>query len=96
MTRCSYLGDIGAHVAKWIRYYTRFDNSSVPTQRVSVRAGEIYVEAGKKIEENPEVYKAEVHATQHALESGDEKLVTLWKETAQKCLDDIHAINNEL
>lgn len=68
----------------------------MPKERVSMRAGAIYVAAGQKIDEDPDIYKAHVHDIQHQLESGDEKLVKIWKETAQKCLDDIHAINNEL
>jgi len=86
------MGDIGAHVAKWIRYYTRFDNSPIPETNASVRAGQIYVLATKKIEENPDSYKAEVHETQRLLESGDVVLNALRQQTRTACLADMMAI----
>lgn len=96
VTRCSYFGDIWAHVAKRMRYYTTFDKSPVPTERVSMRAGKIYAKAGKKIDEDPETYKQAIHDIQHKLENKDPSLYPIRKETAQKCLEDIRAINHEL
>lgn len=92
LTRCSYMGDIGAHVAKWIRYYTRFDNSPIPETNASVRAGQIYVLATKKVEEDSDSYKAQIHETQRLLESGDVVLNALRQQTRTACLADMMAI----
>lgn len=94
--RCSYMGDIGAHVAKWIWYYTKYVNETVPDFHVSERAGEIYAKATEKVGEDKERYWAEIHAIHKRLEEGDPTLVPLRKETATKCLEDIRAINTEL
>ena len=77
-------------------YYVNFDKSDVPSEMVGLWAGKIYVAAGKKIDEDPDRYKQEVHEMHKRLESDEEELVAIRKDTAQKCLDDIHAINNEL
>ena len=96
VVRCSYMGDIGAHVAKWVWYYTNFSNAPIPDTHVSERAGELYALATEKVGEDKERFGAEIHAIHKRLEEGDPTLVPLWKETAAKCLEDMHAINAEL
>lgn len=63
-----YPGDIGAHVAKWIWYYQNFCNEAFPADNLSKRVGEIYTLATKKVDENPELYKAQISDLQKALE----------------------------
>lgn len=55
-----YPGDIGAHVAKWIWYYQNFSNAEIPTENLSKWVGELYTAATKKVDENPELYKAQI------------------------------------
>ena len=90
------MGDIGAHVAKWVWYYTNFSNAPIPDTHVSERAGELYALATEKVGEDKERFGAEIHAIHKRLEEGDPTLVPLWKESAAKCLEDMHAINAEL
>jgi arginyl-tRNA synthetase len=96
VVRCSYMGDIGAHVAKRIWYYINFSNAPIPADQVSERAGELYAKATEKVSEDKERWGAEIHAIHKRLEEGDPTLVPLRKETAAKCLADMHAINTEL
>lgn len=94
--RCCYIGDIGAHIAKWIRYYTTFDNSSIPTTNINERAAAIYAKAWKKIEENPELYKPQVHEIHKKLEDWDEKLTKLRIKTRDLCLETFKEYFREL
>ena len=51
----TYMGDIGTHIAKWLWYYNNFVEDSekeIPTKEVSKWFGNIYLAAGKKLEEN--------------------------------------------
>jgi arginyl-tRNA synthetase len=71
----SYMGDIGTHVAKWLWYYNNFVDSTkknVPEKEVSKWFGNIYLAAGKKLDENPD-FKKDVDDLQVNLMT-DEKL----------------------
>jgi len=68
----TYNGDIGTHVAKWLWYYYNFldkDKKEIPNKDISKWFGEIYISAGKKESENPEVYKKEIDNLQVRLMS---------------------------
>src|SRR3989344_2656603 len=93
--RVSYMGDVGAHVAKWIWYFNKFYKGSIPKKNVSKWAGEIYTEATKK-SDGDEKYKEEINEVHKKLEEGDKKLVELWKKTRTLCLDDLYEIFDEL
>src|SRR3989338_4832878 len=93
--RVSYMGDVGAHVAKWILYFNKFYKGSIPKKNVSKWAGEIYTEATKK-SDGDEKYKEEINEVHKKLEEGDKKLVELWKKTRTLCLDDLYEIFDEL
>ena len=90
--RVSYMGDVGAHVAKWIWYFNKFYKGSIPKKNVSKWAGEIYTEATKK-SDGDEKYKEEINEVHKKLEEGDKKLVELWKKTRTLCLDDLYEIS---
>ena len=93
--RVSYIGDVGAHIAKWIWYYTSFYRGGVPSANVGVWAGQIYSKATLKSSEK-EFYKDEIDAIHKRLEEGDKDLVSLWKKTRKLCLDDFKSIYKEL
>ncbi len=93
--RVSYMGDVGAHVAKWVWYFNNFYRGKIPKENVSKWAGEIYTEATRKSEDNEE-YEKEINEVHRKLEEGDKKLLSLWKKTRKLCLDDIYNIFNEL
>ena len=93
--KSSYMGDIGAHVAKWIWYFTKYYEGKIPKTNVSKWSGQIYTKATLKSKEN-EKYLNEIHEIHKKLEDGDKNLVKLWKETRKLCLDDIWNIVKEL
>jgi arginyl-tRNA synthetase len=96
--KCCYPGDIGAHVAKWIWYYLNFypEKGNFPSKNFTKWVGELYTLATKKVEENPDQYKAEIGALQKKLEDGDPELQKIWKETRELCLIDMKKIFAEL
>ena len=95
--KCSYPGDIGAHVAKWLWYFINFyEEKTLPTVNFSKWVGELYTKATLKVDENPDQYKKEIEDLQKNLEDGDEELVKLWKETRKLCLEDLEHICQEL
>lgn len=55
-------------MAKWIWYYQNFCNEAFPSENLSKRVGEIYTLATKKVDENPDLYKAQISDLQKALE----------------------------
>jgi arginyl-tRNA synthetase len=94
--RCCYIGDIGAHIAKWIRYYTSFDRSPIPNTHINERAATIYAKAGEKINENPEIYKSQINETHKKLEDGDKELTELRIKTRDLCLETFKEYFQEL
>lgn len=93
--RVSYMGDIGAHVAKWIWYFNKFYKGNIPKENVGKWAGNLYTLASIKEEEN-EMYKDEINDVHKKLEEGDKELVRLWKKTKDLCLKDFWKIYKEL
>jgi arginyl-tRNA synthetase len=93
--KANYPGDIGTHVAKWIWCYTKFHKNEKPKGRIGEWFNNIYVEACKKIGENP-AYEDEVKEILKKIEAGDKKLVEIWKKTREWSLNDFKRIYNEL
>ncbi len=98
MIKCCYPGDIGAHVAKRIRYYTNFypEKGQFPTQNFTRRVGQLYTDATRKVDENPDLYKSQIEDFQKQLEDGDPELQKIRKETRELCLLDMKKIFAEL
>jgi arginyl-tRNA synthetase len=94
--KCCYPGDIGAHVAKWIWYYLNFTSQILPTEQFTKWVGQLYMQATLKVDENPDVYKADIEALQKQLEEGEPTLTQIWQETRQRCLTDLQHILAEL
>ena len=96
VVKCSYPGDIWAHVAKWLWYYTKFYQWEMPKENFSKWVWILYTEATRKVDENPDVYKPEIADLQKNLEDWDPELVKIWKETRELCLQDMKKIFAEL
>lgn len=96
--RSAYGGDIGAHVAKWIWYYTNFTDQTYPSDpaEFGIWSWNIYQEATRKIDENPEEYKEQIHETQRLLESWDDGLNTIWRETRELSIAWLQSAFDEL
>lgn len=91
-----YPWDIGAHVAKWIWYYTNFFQGDFPEKNFTKRAGELYAAATKKVDENKETFQEQIHELQKKLEDWDIELNKVWQKTRTLCLDDMKKIFEEL
>lgn len=91
----SYMGDVGAHVAKWLWYFKKFYKGSIPKVNICKWSGEIYT-AATKISEGSEEYQKEIQDVHVKLENGDKALVKLWKKTRKLCLDDFWKIQKQL
>ncbi len=92
----SYIGDIGAHVAKALWGLQKFHAGEVfAKEDRAKKLGEIYAEATAALEADPEV-KKEIDELQQKLEGGDKELRALWSETREWSLDEFKEIFKEL
>ena len=81
----NYIGDIGAHVAKWLWFYTKFYKNGIPKKNIDKWLGKIYADADKKYKSH-EKYHEEVAEVLKKLEAGDKKLIKLWQQTRKLSL----------
>jgi len=90
VVRANYQGDIGPHVVKCLWSLLNFKEKP-PKQNRLRWLGEIYSKANKKIAGDEKLEK-EIREMTKALYEGDKKLVKLWKQTRQWCLDEFDEI----
>lgn len=93
--RANYQGDTGMHVAKWLWCYTSFHNNEEIKQDEAWFA-HIYVEAVKKLAENPDYTKEVEEINKKLDEKKDKELIALWKKTRKVCLDSLETIYKQL
>lgn len=91
----SYMGDIGAHVAKCLWALEKFHQHDELPENKGKYLGKIYTEGSQKVEANPD-FKKEVDEIQQKLENGDKKWLALWKKTRQWSLDEFAQIHKIL
>lgn len=91
----SYVGDIGAHVAKCLWGLKKFHAGAEPGEERGKFLGQVYADATKRVDEN-EAYKEEIAAVQRKLEARDPELTALWEETRRWSIDELEAIFSEL
>jgi len=92
----NYIGDIGLHVIKWLWNYMNFHMGEEPPDNAKTRwMGEIYSEAVRKLEDQPEL-EQEVRALFIKWDRRDEVLIELWKKTRKWSLDAFQEIYNLL
>ncbi|MEI6849984.1 MAG: arginine--tRNA ligase [archaeon] len=93
--RANYQGDTGMHVAKWLWCYKKYHSNEKLKEDESWIAS-IYVEASRKLAENP-LLQDEVNVINQQLELGKDKpLMKLWKESRSYCLKAFENIYSEL
>ncbi|KPJ86108.1 hypothetical protein AMJ57_00460 [Parcubacteria bacterium SG8_24] len=91
----SYIGDVGAHVARILWAYRRWHlDDQIPEDKGKF-LGAIYTEATREVEEHPEL-KEEVSEVQRLLEARDGTWWSLWERTRRWSLDEFEAIFKEL
>lgn len=92
----SYIGDIGAHVAKALWGLQQFHAGETFDKATRAKKlGEIYTEATNYLEAHPDA-KQEIDALQQKLEGGEKGLRALWEETRTWSLEEFRSIFEEL
>lgn len=92
----SYIGDIGAHVAKAIWGFKKFFGDQVVKKEDRARVlGEAYTQATQYVDDHPEA-KEEIADVQRKLEAEEEPWYSLWQETREWSLDAFRVIFKEL
>lgn len=96
VTYASYIGDIGAHVAKALWGMKKFhDGETFSKAERAAKLGQIYTEATTYVEEHEEA-KDEIAEVQRQLEAKEEPWYSLWKETREWSLEAFREIYKEL
>jgi arginyl-tRNA synthetase len=93
--RANYPGDMGLHVIKWLWNYQKNHSGEKPNRDVTRWMGELYSDAVKRLEENPEL-ESEVRELYQRWDQRDPEVVALWKETRQWSLDGFNQIYEKL
>lgn len=86
VVRANYFGDIGLHVIKWLWNYLKHHNGEKPEKDVTQWMGNLYAEANRRLEENPEL-EAEVRALYARWDRQEPEIVEVWQRTRQWSID---------
>jgi len=84
--RSNYPGDMGLHVIKWLWNYMKHHRGEKPEKDITKWMGDMYVEANRRLEENPDLEK-EVREVYSRWDQRDPEVVSIWEETRQWSLD---------
>lgn len=95
VVRANYPGDMGLHVIKWLWNYMSRHQGEKPEVDITKWMGDIYVEANRRLDENPELEK-EVREVYARWDQRDPQVVGLWQETRQWSLDGFDQMYGEL
>jgi arginyl-tRNA synthetase len=80
VVRANYYGDIGLHVIKWLWNYLKFHQGEQPPPETTRWMGELYAEATRRLEENPQ-WESEVRQLYSRWDRQDPEIVDLWRRT---------------
>ena len=84
--RANYPGDIGLHVIKWLWNYMKFHKGEKPSKDITRWMGDLYAEASKRLEENPDL-EQEVRAVYIRWDKREPEVVNTWHETREWSLE---------
>ena len=93
--RSNYPGDMGLHVIKWLWNYMKHHQGEKPEKDITKWMGDMYVEANRRLEEDPELEK-EVREVYSRWDQRDPEIVAIWEETRQWSLDGFDQMYAEL
>ena len=91
VVRANYYGDIGLHVIKWLWNYKKHHNGELPPEDTTRWMGDLYAEAVKRIEEEPEL-EGEVRELYSLWDQDDPEIVELWRQSRKWSLDGFNDI----
>jgi len=86
VVRANYINDTGLHVIKWLWNYQNFHAGEEPGQDKTRWMGDLYAEANKRLEENPELER-EVRQLYARWDRRDPEVMALWQKTRQWSLE---------
>jgi arginyl-tRNA synthetase len=86
VVRANYPGDMGLHVIKWLWGYLKFHHGEEPATDITKWMGEVYAEAARRIEEDPEL-EAELRAIYARWDQREPEIVALWERTREWSLE---------
>ena len=86
VVRANYINDTGLHVIKWLWNYQNFHAGEEPSQDKTRWMGDLYAEANKRLEENPEL-ESEVRQLYARWDRRDPEVMALWQKTRQWSLE---------
>lgn len=86
VVRANYYGDMGLHVIKWLWNYENYHLGETPPEDATQWMGEIYAEASRRLEEDPEL-ESEIRKYYARWDRQEPEVVSLWKKTRQWSLD---------
>jgi arginyl-tRNA synthetase len=95
VVRANYPGDMGLHVIKWLWGYLKFHKDEQPPEDITNWMGQIYAEASKKLEENPDL-EGEVRGVYGRWDKRDPEIVELWEKTRAWSLEGFRQIYTQL
>jgi arginyl-tRNA synthetase len=84
--RANYINDTGLHVIKWLWNYQKYHAGEEPDQDKTRWMGDLYAEANKRLEENPEL-ESEVRQLYARWDRRDPDVMALWQKTRQWSLE---------
>lgn len=93
--RATYIGDIGAHVIKWLWGYNKWHAGEAPTGDVEKWLESIYVEANAALKNDPQ-HEAEYRDTWARWERRDPELLAVWERTREWSLEYLNRLFDEL
>lgn len=90
-----YIGDIGAHVAKWIWFYKKYPEKVKKIREKEPKnwIGEVYAESTRHSDDT--TAKSEINNILVKLEENDPELLSLWERTRNDSLQDILDISKK-
>ncbi len=91
VVRANYFGDIGLHVIKWLWNYMKYHAGEEPTEDTTRWMGDLYAEASRRLEENPEL-ESEVRTLYARWDQNDPEVVALWEKTRQWSINGFNQI----
>jgi arginyl-tRNA synthetase len=96
IVRSNYIGDFGKDVIKWLwNYRARHAGEQPPAEDVTRWMGDLYAEANKELEANPES-EDELRELFDLWEKEDPEIYSLWQETRKWSLDGFNEIYAEM
>ena len=91
VVRANYIGDFGKDVVKWLWNYQKNHQDEEPPEDITRWMGDLYAEATKNLEDNPEGEK-EIREIFARWDEGDEEIIALWQKTRQWSLDGFNQV----